>query len=475
MLRAIGTGEKATYDELQLIATRSIGVEVFMSVTPRSDAHRIVIVGGGAGGLELASKLGKRFRKRDDVDVVLVDKSLTHIWKPLLHEVASGTLNSHHDELSYLAQANWKDFRFKLGALESIDRVNKTVSISESRGPDGEPFIPARTLRYDTLVIAIGSVTNDFRIPGVAEHCAFLDSRAQADRFHQQILRSLYSANAQQGPLRPGQLHVAIAGAGATGVELCAELHTSFHTMVQFGLDRIDPERDFRIHLIEGADRILPGLPPKISASTQRVLERIGVEVHLGEFVSEASSEGFMTKSGHFIPAEIKVWAAGIKGPDVLGELDGLEANGVNQLVVKRTLQTTRDPDIYALGDCAACTIDDQGTLVPPRAQAAHQQATLIYKSILARMAGKETLPEYEYNDYGSLVNLSTHSTVGSLMGNLLSSKKSAMRIEGFAARLAYRSLYKMHQLATLGPVRTALMTIADLVTQRSKPRLKLH
>lgn len=436
--------------------------------------HRVVIVGGGAGGLELASKLGKRYRKKGEVDVTLVDKTLTHIWKPLLHEVASGTLNSSQDELSYLAQAHWQHFKFKLGALAGIDRVNKVVRTAPSLGPDGDEFIPARELPYDTLVIAVGSVTNDFGIPGVAEHCAFLDSRNQADRFHQMILRALYSANAQTGPLRPGQLHVAVAGAGATGVELCAELHTSFHKMVEYGLERIEPDRDFRIHLIEGADRILPGLPEKISASTHKVLKSIGVEIHTGEFVSEATVDGFHTKSGNFIPAEIKVWAAGIKGPDVLRDLDGLEVNRANQLVVGKTLQTTRDPDIFALGDCAACPLDDEGNLVPPRAQAAHQQASLLFKTIACRLEGRP-LPEYEYNDYGSLVNLSSHSTVGNLMGNLFSSKKSSMRIEGFFARMMYRSLYKMHQFATLGPVRTSLMTLADLLTHRSKPRLKLH
>jgi len=440
-----------------------------------SSPHRVVVVGGGAGGLELASKLGKRYRRNPDVDVTLVDKTLTHIWKPLLHEVASGTLNSNHDELSYLAQAHWQHFKFKLGALAGIDRVRKVIKVAPSVGPDGVEFIPARELPYDTLVIAIGSVTNDFGIPGVAQHCAFLDSRRQADRFHQMILRALYSANTQTSPLRPGQLHVAIAGAGATGVELCAELHTSFHTMVEYGLERIDPERDFRIHLIEGADRILPGLPEKISASTRRVLESIGIEVHTGEFVSEATVDGFHTKSGNFIPAEIKVWAAGIKGPDVLKDLDGLEVNRANQLIVKRTLQTTRDENVFALGDCAACPLDAEGHLVPPRAQAAHQQASLLVKAIRSRIEGKGSLPEYEYNDYGSLVNLSSHSTVGNLMGNLFSSKKSSMRIEGFFARMMYRSLYKMHQFAILGPIRTTLMSVADLLTHRSKPRLKLH
>ena len=364
-------------------------------------------------------------------------------------------------------------FHLKLGALAEVDRSAKTVTIASSIGPDGKEFIPQRELPYDTLVLAIGSVTNDFGIPGVADHCVFLDAREEADAFHQNILRALYGANAQNQPLRPGQLHVAIAGAGATGVELAAELHTSLHTMIDYGLDRIDPEADFKIHLIEGADRILPGLPEDISTTTAGALEKLGVQIHTNEFVSSATPSGFHTKSGAFIPAAIKVWAAGIKGPEVLATLDGIEVNRNNQIVVAATLQSVSDPDIYALGDCAACPLGDSGNLVPPRAQAAHQQASLIAKSIRNKMKG-HPLPEYRYNDYGSLVNLSTHSTVGNLMGNLFS-KSGNLRIEGFMARMAYRSLYKMHQVAVQGVVRTTLMTIADTLTRRAKPRLKLH
>jgi NADH dehydrogenase len=441
----------------------------------QSACQRIIVVGGGAGGLELATHLGQRYRKRDEVEITLIDRNHSHLWKPLLHEVAAGTLNSSEDELSYLAQANWHHFRFRLGALEDVDRANKIVTIGPSFDSSGSQYIPRRTFPYDILVIAIGSTANDFGISGVAEHCFYLDSRAQADEFHQRLVRACYAANAQPEPLREGQLHVAIVGAGATGIELAAELHHSIHTLVGFGLDRINPENDLKIHIIEGSDRILPGLPENISRSTHSVLESIGVEVHTKEFVTEATPSGFHTQSGKFIPAEIRVWAAGIKGPDVLHDLGGLEVNRLNQLLVRPTLQTTRDDDIYALGDCAACPVaDDQDELVPPRAQAAHQQAFLIARSIENRARNRE-LPRYTYRDFGSLINLSKHSTVGTLMGNLFGKSSGSVAIEGWFARMAYLSLYKKHQLAIHGAVRTTLLTIANMVTRRAKPRLKLH
>lgn len=441
---------------------------------PAPDVTNIVIVGGGAGGLELATTLGRRYRKRTDVDVVLVDREHSHLWKPLLHEVAAGTLNSSEDELSYLAHAHWNGYRFLLGALESVDREARTLTIAPSLDAEGQEYIPRRTVPFTVLVIAIGSMTNDFGIEGVAEHCLFLDARRQADAFHQRLVRACYAANAQREPIRAGQLHVAIAGAGATGVELAAELHYSIRALVDFGLDHIDVTKDLRIHLIEGSDRILPGLPEKVSVSTHRVLEEIGVEIHTNEFVTRATSEGFETRSGRFIPAEIKVWAAGIRGPEVLNGLASLETNGVNQLVVRPTLQTTRDDDIYALGDCAACPLDSEGGTVPPRAQAAHQQASLVARSIERRLQGKP-LPEYRYKDFGSLINLTGRSAIGNLMGNLLSRDPTNFPVEGRLARWAYLSLYKMHQVAVQGVIRTTLRAIADFLTRSSKPRLKLH
>ncbi|MCZ6895506.1 MAG: NAD(P)/FAD-dependent oxidoreductase [Gammaproteobacteria bacterium] len=440
----------------------------------RSQLTRIVLVGGGAGGLELATKLGKRYRKRDDIEVTLVDHSHSHLWKPLLHEVAAGTLNSNEDELSYLAHAHWNDYKFRLGALKSLDRQRKTITIAASSDAEGREYIPERILAYDILVIAIGSVTNDFGVDGITRHCFFIDTRDEADVFHQHLVRTCYAANAQSEPVRSGQLHIAIAGAGATGVELAAELDYSITTLVGFGLDKINVKRDLRIHLIEGSDRILPGLPERVSSATHALLEQLGITIHTGELVTEATPEGFHTRSGEFIAAEIKVWATGIKAPSVLAELDGLETNPLDQLVVRSSLQTTRDGDIFALGDCAACPMGKKGQLVPPRAQAAHQQAQLAARSIERRLRGKN-LPEYQYKDFGSLINLSEHSAIGNLMGNLLGRKPTNIPVEGRLAHWAYLSLYKMHQIAIQGVVRTVLITIANFLTRTSKPRLKLH
>lgn len=429
--------------------------------------HRVVIVGGGAGGLELATRLGKTLGKRKKARITLIDTNLTHIWKPLLHEVAAGSLNSSADELNYVAQAKWNHFEFQLGRMCGIDRENKSIQLAATLDEQGAELVPARSLNYDTLVIAVGSTTNDFGTPGAGEHCIFLDTREQAERFHRQLLSHYMRAHAKEGQV--GNLNLAIVGAGATGVELAAELHHAAHELAAYGLDSIKPE-NMNITLIEAGPRVLPALPERISQPVHQTLLNLGVKVLTNAAVSEVTEEGLHTQSGDFVHASLKVWAAGIRAPEFLSNLDGLETNKINQLVVRPTLQTTLDDNIFAFGDCAACPQPDSEHNVPPRAQAAHQQASLLAKSIALRLEGKE-LPTYRYRDYGSLISLSRFSAVGNLMGNLTGS----IMLEGWLARMFYISLYRMHQMALYGVIRTALMILGDKLSTTTAPRLKLH
>jgi len=439
-----------------------------------SGSHDIVVVGGGAGGLELATRLGDTLGKRKRARITLVDGNLTHLWKPLLHEVAAGSLNSSEDELSYLAQAHWHHFRFRLGRVDRVDRVKKTVATAPTLDEEGEEYIPRREFHYDTLIFAVGSVSNDFGIKGIREYCHFIDHRREADRFHQHLLRSCYGAHAQSEDIRSGQLNIAIAGAGATGVELAAELYSSTRELVEFGLDRIIPEDHIKITIIEANERILSGLPEHLSEEVTEQLRDLGIEILTGERITEAREDGFVTASGKFIRSGLKVWAAGIKAPEFLTRIEGLETNKLNQLVVRPTLQTTNDDDIFAFGDCAACPLPDAEGFVPPRAQAAHQQANMLVKSMRRRLAGKP-LSHYSYVDYGSLISMSRYSTVGSLMGSIARLWSTQVFIEGTFARLVYMSLYKMHQLALHGFIRVAAGTFANFLTRRSRPRMKLH
>jgi len=433
--------------------------------------HQVVVVGGGAAGLELVTRLGERLGRRGRAAITLVECARTHLWKPLLHAVAAGSMDPGEYETDYLAQAHWHGFRYRFGEMVGLDRAARQVHLAATFDEEGREITPPRSLRYDTLVIAIGSVTNDFGTPGVAEHAVPLETPSQAVRFNRRLVNACLRAQTQEGPVRPGQLHVAIIGAGATGTELAAELHRTTREVVAYGLDRIDPERDIRILLIEAAERILPGLPERISEATHKLLEDLGVTVNTGARVAEVTADGIRLADGSVIPSELVVWAAGVRAPEVLHNLDGLEVNRINQLVVEQTLQTTRDPNVFAMGDCAACPQPGQSTPVPPRAQAAHQQAAHMVHQIERRLRG-ETLQPYVYRDFGSLVSLGDYSTVGNLMGFLIG---RSFFIEGLFARLMYRSLLFMHERALHGVVATVFGLMARGLSRRTGPQVKLH
>ena len=435
------------------------------------ELHHIVVVGGGAGGIELATRLGDSLGKHRQARITLIEKSRTHLWKPLLHAVAAGSMDPSEHELNYLAQAHWHHFQYRVGEMVGLDRQKREVRLAATVDEEGRQITPPRVLHYDTLVIAIGSVTNDFGTPGVARFAVPLDTPEQAVRFNHRLVNACIRADAQEAPVRPGQLHIAIIGAGATGTELAAELHRSTRQVVAFGLDRIDPEKDIRIILLDAAERILPALPTRVADATLELLKGLGVEVKTGAKVSEVRADGVVLGTGEVVLSELVVWCAGVKGPDVLRSLDGLEVNRLNQLVVTPTLQTSRDPAIFAIGDCASCPREGYSTPVPPRAQAAHQQASHMLAQLRRHLAGAP-LESYVYRDFGSLVSLGKYSTVGSLMGFLIGKN---LFIEGYFARLMYRSLYKMHEYALHGGSKTFLGALARGLSRGAEPQVKLH
>lgn len=426
----------------------------------------IVIVGGGAGGLELATRLGHKFGKKQKANIILVDRNRTHIWKPLLHEVATGSLDIHTDGVVYRAHSSAHYYQFQLGTMIGLDRQAKLIKLQALFDEQGKEVLPERELAFDILVLAVGSVSNDFGTPGIAEHTYFLDSHQQASRFHRALLNQFMRIN-QQSP--DGELRLAIVGGGATGVELAAELYHVADLLKIYGMPDMSAKR-LKIDLIEAGPRILPALPERIAFSAKRELAKLGVCVHENVRVTQADDKGFIANEGKRINADLMVWAAGVKAPDFIRELELFETNRAGQIIVKPTLQSTIDHEIYVIGDCCACEQPD-GSWVPPRAQSAHQMATLVYNNIVLAEQDKP-LKDYIYKDHGSLVNLSKYSTVGSLMGNLT---KGSMFVEGHIARLVYISLYRMHQIAIHGWFKAAAVMLAQKIGSAVKPKMKLH
>lgn len=422
----------------------------------------IVIVGGGAGGLELAARLGRKLGPRQGRErVLLVDRAVFHIWKPTLHEVAAGTLDAHQEGLSYPVLARRNHFSFALGELAGLDGERRLITLGETRDERGELLVPARTVSFTWLVLAMGSGSNSFGTPG-AEHAYVLEHASDAQRFHAKLLAAFARASFSAEKT----LSIAIVGGGATGVELSAELIEAHNEL----LESLGSEQRFRldIALVEAAERILAGLPEQISAQARLALERKNVRVLTATRVTEVQRDRLLTTAGE-IPADIIVWAAGIKAADANRSL-GLETNRINQFVVNDRLETSV-PNVYALGDCAACRWEGD-KLVPARAQAAHQQADYLARVLLAALQERRIDAPFVYRDFGSLVSLGENKGIGNLMGGLSGRN---FFVEGLIAKWMYMSLHLNHHRAILGTGKTAVLALARLLQQRVSGRLKLH
>ena len=430
----------------------------------------IVIVGGGAGGLELACKLG---RKLGPSKVLLVDTRLYHIWKPSLHEVAAGTLDIHQEGLSYQMLAHDNGFTFVYGPMTALDAGARRITVGAVQAADGEDVLHERHIAYGSLVMAVGSTSNYFGVPGAREHTISLNATEDAERFRLRLLRLMAVAEQarEERPDAAAALDVVIIGGGATGVELAAELREASGVYATYGFSRLQVKRDVRITLLEGAPRILAPLPERVSAAALKLLGERGINVVTDCRVTRIDPDKVLDNAGNVYPANLVVWAAGIRAPEFLATL-GLPTNKGGQIEVDANLRVKGVAGVYALGDCAAC-LDASGKPVPPRAQAAHQQADYLLKGFLRMAAGKPVDEKpYRYRDYGSLVSLGKTTSVGNLMGSL---RGASWFVEGMVARLMYTSLHLMHHQAVLGSMRTGVLAIARFLIRRTTPLVKLH
>lgn len=429
-----------------------------------------MIVGGGAAGSELATRLGDTLGKKGIAEINLIDSQRIHLWKPLLHEVAAGSLDTGREALSYRAHSAEHNYYFHLGEFSGLDSQNQTLTLAPLLDHHGKQIMPSRTLDYDYIVLALGSKCNDFGIAGVKKHCFSLDTAAEADDLHLTLLNRFLQFSEMAKPNE--QVKVAIVGAGATGVELAAELYATTDRLEQFGVHKIH-HSSLSVTLIEAAERILPALPEELSNKAHKTLSCLGVDIQTQVMVKDVQANKLMTADSE-IEADIIVWAAGVKAPAFLNNL-GLTTNRINQLEVEATLLAKSSENVFAIGDCAFLLKDDE-TPVPPTAQAAHQMAALCAKNITTLITAKalESAPQlqnFEYNDHGTLVSLSHFQALGNLIDELM---KKNWLVEGKVAHWAYASLYRQHQFALHGFWKTFWAMLVSLLDKRIKPKIKL-
>jgi NADH dehydrogenase len=435
----------------------------------------IVIVGGGAGGLELATRLGNTLGKSARAHIVLVDRTPGHFWKPLLHTVASGKVDPQVTQIEFSAQAAGHHFEFVQAEVLSVRREQRTLELAP-RCIDGREVQPRRALEYDKLVLALGSVTNFYDVPGAASNALTLESVAQAEQFRQRFVNACIRAGETKKNGLPLEatlagVNVVIIGGGATGVELAAELGHSARALARYKVTALDPERDVRISIIERGPYLLPHLHPQQSRGAAHYLRKRGIEVLTNTAVdSVAPGTVHATRDGvvRGYPADLALWAAGVEAPALCTTL-GLPVNRMKQVMVDASLRAPDDHRIYAIGDCAGYVCPRKGA-APPRAQVAHQQAMFLADLL----ACKDDAPRaaFRYRDYGSLVSLGPDAAVGVLHGVL-----SGLRlpVRGATARWLYALMYQKHMLALHGAVRMAAQTLVDWLRAKILPPVKLH
>ncbi len=425
---------------------------------------RIVIVGGGIAGLLLATRLGHRAeREGQRARVVLVDRGFTHVWKPMLHTLAAGTRDVHQQRIHFLAHAQAHGYGFEPGELVGVDRGARRVRLGALRTPAGAVLVPERELPYDALVLALGSGANDFGTPGVRQYAHFIDNQAQAESFNQALRSQLLRA-----AINDAEVRVAIVGAGATGVELAAELSDVMEQASGFGDAQL--RQRLRLTLYEGGPRILAAFPEQVSAASRRTLEGLGFQVQTAARVQAVGAEGVDVAGAGWQPADLTVWSAGVQAPAVLAGLSGLQVNRLHQVQVGPTLQALGDEQVFVLGDCASLQLPGAERPLPPTAQVATQQAEHLARHLHAALQGR-ALPAFQHHDFGSLVSLGRYSAYGTLgRAGLL----PGTFVRGRLAQWGHVALHRRHQAAVQGWRAATLGWLSEATQRLAHPRIRL-
>lgn len=451
---------------------RDPGLRTASAAQPQSvDAARrapTVVVGGGAAGLELVTRLMRRRPHNSrETRAILVDRALAHVWKPRLHEIATAMQSRAVAESSFLGHSSAHGYRFEVGELHDIDPMRRLVRLAPLIGPEGDEVLPERSIPYGCLILALGSEENDFGTPGAKQHCLFLNDTQQALRIRDALLvGALRIARGQQDTLS-----IVVIGGGATGVELCAEIHHAIDAM-WIHEPTLDRSR-VRLTVVEGADRLLSANPPQLSAYASDALHARQVEVILGDRVASIDESGVLLASGRRIDAHLRIWTAGIRGPRVFDRIDMLSRTRSGRVQVDAHLRCAGLSDVYAIGDCAEWIDPATGRAAPYTAQIAAAQARYL-AAALCSSAPEGDLAPFRFTSSGAVVSLGDQGAAGNLTTRFGRHSRDRF-IQGFSAKVVYAALYRRHELAIHGWWGALARLLSDWLGRVGQPRLKLH
>ena len=388
---------------------------------------RVVVIGGGFAGLHLIRYLAGRIRA-DEAEVTLIDRNNFHLFTPLLYQVATGELPPHAVAYPLRVPLARHGFRFVRAEVAGIDLAGRVVHTSEGEFP------------YDHVVVAPGSVTNDFGIAGVKEHALVVKWLTDGRALRHRILSVFEEAGSEpDAAKRKELLSFVIVGAGPVGVELSASMRDLMDHTLRPIYPTIDMRREPSITLIDGADRVVPQMDPRLSEISLRRLRQLGTDVRLRTLAAEVTADGLRTKDGLFIKAHTVIWAGGVRSNPLLAALDLAKAKD-GRIVVDQFFRAGGRDDVLALGDAAA--FDYHGAPLPMLAQVAVLQAPAAAKNI-AHLVRREPLEPYRYKRKGDLVALGRTSAAAEFEwpGHLV--------LSGILAWTVWRTNYLMQLVGT--------------------------
>jgi NADH dehydrogenase len=404
---------------------------------------RIVILGGGFGGLYAAMRLDRTLARQDDVEVILVSRENFFLFTPLLHEVAASDLDPSH--IVNPVRKLLRRVRFFHGEAGRIDFDRRVVHAGHGDGPH------AHELPYDHLVIGIGAVTHDFGTPGVRERAFTMKSLADAMQLRGHLIRSLEEADFECAcPEREQLLTVVVAGGGFAGIETAASIHDFRHVALRH-YPNLRPE-DLRMVVVHPGQVVLPELGEALGRYAQEKLRHRGVEILTGRKVAAFDDEGVRLDDGRVIPCQTLVWTAGTAPHPLVGTVPASKLRG--RIATDAFLRVPGLPGVWAAGDAAAVPEDGRGAVSPPTAQHACRQGRILADNLTATVLGRSLRP-FRFRTLGQLASLGRRTGVARVLG---------MRFTGFIAWWLWRTIYLMKLPRFEKKLRVALDWTLDLV-----------
>lgn len=405
--------------------------------------HRIVILGGGFAGLYTAIGLDREFASRPDVQVTLVNRENFVLFTPMLHEIAAGDLDITN--IVNPIRKLLKRVNFIEGIAVNVDLENRRIVVGH--GLDEH----THELEYDQLVLALGSVTQFFGLPGVEENALTMKSLSDAVHLRNRLIAILEAADTEcSARERHSLLSVAVAGAGFAGVETLASINDFLRSSLRYYPNL--SEADLQLRLIHPGNVILPELSPRLGAYAQKKLEERGIEVLAQARVVSYDGEVIKLADGSSIPAQTLIWTAGTTPNPLVGELPCQIERG--RVKTTAEMAVPEWPGVWALGDCALVPDVTTGKFCPPTAQHALRQGKVLAQNVIAYFDGGP-YRKFKFKTIGQLATIGHRAGVASILG---------VNISGFAAWWMWRTIYLSKLPRLEKKIRVALDWTLDLL-----------